>query len=135
MILSGMMKLRVAITMLFMIIVISLLLSFMAVDTEEKEIDMWYDTLSDVEIEELNELYTNFPYESESDNLYEVSGLLVWLLTGGLFILMIKVWQVEDITSLESKETTKREIIICSNCQKQYLSYHEHCPYCGVESE
>jgi len=140
MVLDGMMKLRIAMTILFIVIVISLIISFMAVDTEEKEFNEWYNTLTTEEISQLQDLHSNFPYEGKSSNLYMLSGIFIWSLVIGLFILMIKVWTTKNINSFKEKQTylePKKYSTVCWFCNQSfyykpnvYTDTQVTCPFC-----
>jgi len=94
--LSGIWKLRLVVTFLFLLMCFQLFLVMFASDIDyDTEIE-FYDSLSENEIDTLINIYEKYP-EVNTDSSYELSGYLILLVTSGLFILMIKVWQVKRI--------------------------------------
>ena len=93
---SGIWKLRIAITLLFVIIVTSLGLSMYAVNIETNTDTDFYNGLSESEMDQLESIFSKYP-DTNISSIYEFAGLLVWLLAAGLFILMIKVWNIKTI--------------------------------------
>jgi len=88
--LSGMMKLRLSVTFLFLLMFGYFYLVFSAADVDLQAEYEFYDSLSENEIDTLINIYENYP-ETNTDSSYELAGYLQWFVIGGLFILMIKV--------------------------------------------
>ena len=99
---NGIMKLRIVVTAFFIMTFFSLILSFIAVDIEENEFDEWYYSLSDSERSQMENIFLDYPIGTTSEGFYSAVGFINFILIGGLFILMIKVWKVDSITTFDS---------------------------------
>jgi len=94
--LSGIMKLRLVITFLFLMMTVTIVLSFVVDDIEYGLESKFYDELTENEMDELIEIYEKYPI-SNTGVMYEVLGFCIYITTGGLFILTIKVWMIRKI--------------------------------------
>jgi len=91
---DGMMKLRLAVTTLFILMAISIVSSFILVTTDENEFIEEYDKLSDNDQEVLENFYDKL---TDHTALYSIIGLIQYAIAIGLFILMYKVWKLQGI--------------------------------------
>ena len=93
---SGIMKLRLVITILFIMMIVAIGISF-AVASEEIEIEEEFlNSLTDDEINQLVDIYSNYP-EYDNTVLYTLSGWLMYIVTGALFFLTIRIWKTNNI--------------------------------------
>jgi len=95
---SGIMKLRFAVTFLFLLMCLQFFLIISASDIDYDAEIKFYDSLSENEIDTLVDIYEKYP-ETDTYSSYELAGYLIYFVTGGLFILMIKVWKTKQISS------------------------------------
>ena len=94
--LTGIMKLRIAITVLFLIMIISITLSIITVTIENNDADDFVNSLTDDEIDQLVDIYSEYP-SSDYNSLYAFSGWSMYVVTGMLFFLMVRVWKTDKI--------------------------------------
>ena len=93
---TGIMKLRLATTFLFILIVGYLFIIMSSADIDLNIEEEFYMSLSDEQIDTLEDIFINYP-ETDTDQNYELAYYLSLIITGGLFILMIKVWTIKRI--------------------------------------
>jgi len=108
--LSGIMKLRLGITTVFLLLILSIIIGFyvVAVDTAAEEV--FYERLTNKDIDDLNRIYEltdkdvddlNRIYEkypiTNTENIIPIAGYLVWAVVLILSYLMYKVWNVKEI--------------------------------------
>ena len=93
---SGIWKLRLVVTFLFILIVGYLYLIISSADIDFQAEDEFYYSLTTDEIETIQEIYRDYPVTG-TDSSYELAGYLIYIVGGGLFILMIKVWTTDSI--------------------------------------
>ena len=93
---SGIMKLRLVITILFIMMIVAIGISF-AVASEEIEIEEEFlNSLTDDEINQLVDIYSNYP-GSDYSGMYLVTGWMMYIITGILFFLTLRVWKTNNI--------------------------------------
>jgi len=87
-------KLKVSILILFIVSILSIVLSTFVSFIEEDEIVDEFEKLSSDEQQVINEFYTGLEnYES----IYTVTGFMLYAVTGGLFLLLAKLWNMNKI--------------------------------------
>jgi len=72
---------------------------FIVVSSGNMDLDAeneFYEGLSTEEYETLKEIFEDYPI-TDTDTNYIFAGYLAYIVTGGLFVLMIKVWTVDEI--------------------------------------
>ena len=100
---KGIMKLRLVVTFLFLMMIVTIALSFVVSDIEyEAELE-FYDELTEDEWDELIEIYEKYP-TSDTVGIYGNIGICLYIVTGGLFILMVKVWGIQNISSKDKRK-------------------------------
>lgn len=93
---SGIMKLRLVVTILFIMMIVAIGISF-AVATEEMEAeDEFFNSLTGDEIDQLSDIYSKYPGD-DNTGLYSLSGLLMYAVAIALFFLMLRVWKTNNI--------------------------------------
>jgi len=94
--LSGMMKLRLGITVVFLLLILSIIIGFyvVAVDTTAEEV--FYERLTNEDIDDLNRIFGKYPL-TNTESIIPIAGYLVWAVVLILSYLMYKVWNVKEI--------------------------------------
>ena len=87
-------KLRIAVTILFLLSLMSLILVWTAPDYTEEYIDA-FDSLTYKEQEAVEKYISYFPVEDDSS--YVIIGVLVYVNIIGLGILTYKLWNIKEI--------------------------------------
>ena len=91
---NGLMKLRLGVTLLFFMLTVALVLSFIIVGDSDKVFEDTYDELSYEEQQTLQNFYSKLPDDTA------ILSLIGWLDIGaifGLFLLTIKLWITKKI--------------------------------------
>ena len=94
--LSGMMKLRLGITVVFLLLIVSLVVSLYANRLETNADEVFYERLTTEDIDDMNRVFGKYPITNTEDFLLIV-GLLVWIAVLGISYLMYRVWNVKEI--------------------------------------
>jgi len=92
---SGILKLRLVITALFLMMVISVAISIYIANDELQAEEEFFGSLTSDEIYDIQRIYSDYPEVDDSG--YAFAGWMLYAVTGVLFFLMIKVWQTPSI--------------------------------------
>ena len=93
---TGIIKLRLAVTFLFILMAGYLFIIMSSGDIDLDAEEEFYISLSDEQINTLEDIYSTFP-DTGTDSNYQLAYYLGLIIAGGLFILMIKVWTIKRI--------------------------------------
>jgi len=93
---SGIMKLRLVVTILFVMMIVAIGISFVVANEELAAEEEFINSLSSNEIDQLSSIYSNYP-NYDHTGLYSISGWLMFIVTGILFFLMFRVWKTPNI--------------------------------------
>lgn len=93
---SGIMKLRLVVTILFLMMITILGISVMVTNMELTEDEEFYSSLTDDELNQLSNIYSNHE-GSDYSNMYLVTGWMMYIVTGTLFFFMLRVWKTNNI--------------------------------------
>ena len=91
---EGITKLKLAILMLFLFSVIGIIVSFGVATIEENEFVEEYGMLSYEEQEVLTDFYGKL---TDYGWMYSFSGFMLYFVTGGLFLILTKLWNMNKI--------------------------------------
>lgn len=94
--LRGIVKLRLLVTILFVLMVFTLLGSLLVGEIETSAENAFYNRLSYDELDAMESIFSKYP-NTNTDSIYMILGWTLYLVTGILFFVMLKVWQVEKI--------------------------------------
>jgi len=92
--LSGIMKLRLGVTIVFLLIVVSMAIGFYVVTVETEADEIFYERLTTEDVNDMNRIYNKYP-DTGTDGILEGAGYLVWIAILGISYLMFKVWNVK----------------------------------------
>lgn len=95
--LSGMMKLRLGITGVFLLMVVSLVISFFSVATDTSADEIFYERLTTEDVNDMNRIYNKYPDTGMMDSILEAAGYMFWIAMLGISYLMFRVWKVKEI--------------------------------------
>lgn len=93
---SGMMKLRLAITVVFLMLITSLLIGIYVVSMETKADEMFAEKLTWDDIDDMERINAKYP-ETNTGGILEFSGVMIWIAIAMVSYLMYKVWNVKEI--------------------------------------
>jgi len=94
--LSGIMKLRLGVTMVFLLLVVSMAIGFYVVTVDTEADEVFYERLTTEDVNDMNRIYGKYP-NTGTDGILEGAGYLVWIAILGISYLMFKVWNVKEI--------------------------------------
>lgn len=94
--LSGIMKLRLGVTVVFLLLAVSMVIGFYVVYTDEVADEVFTERLTTEDVNDMNRIYLKYP-DTGTDGILEVAGYLVWIAILGISYLMFKVWNVKEI--------------------------------------
>jgi len=148
MIISGITKLRLSVAFLFFCYVALFTAGFFSGMESSENFDDWWDSLSYSEQDELVDLMENYETETAYDDFILIIDLV---LGGGLFVLLLKVYKVNNISSNYKTNvdmvTLKRDIVgtepfyaTCDRCGTEFYfdknvnePTYVRCPKCGKQ--
>ena len=93
---SGIIKLRLVVTILFIMMITILGISVMVTNMELAEEEEFYNSLSSDELDQLTNIYSDYE-GSDYSGMYLVTGWMMYIATGVLFFLMLRVWKTNNI--------------------------------------
>ena len=94
--LSGMMKLRLGITVVFLLLVLSMVIGFYVVYAEGVADRTFAERLTTGDAKDMNRIFSKYP-DTGTDGILEAAGYMVWIAILGISYLMFKVWNVKEI--------------------------------------
>ena len=94
--LSGIVKLRLVITVMFLIALASVIVSIWAVTIELDAEAEFYEKLTWDDRDDLERIFAKYP-DTGTTGILMLSGYMIYFITGMLFFLMYKVWNVKEI--------------------------------------
>ena len=93
---SGIMKLRLVVTILFLMMIIILSVSVIVTNMELADDEKFYSSLTDDKLDQLSDIYSNYE-GSDYSSMYLVTGWMMYIATGVLFFLTLRVWKTNNI--------------------------------------
>ena len=93
---SGIMKLRLVVTILFLMMIVILGISVIVTNIELNEEEEFYNSLTSDELEQLSNIYSKYE-GSDYSNMYLITGWMMYIATGILFFLMLRLWKTNNI--------------------------------------
>jgi len=91
---NGLKKLKIVILVLFIIGLIGIIFSFWVTSIEEENTLEVYDELSSEDQQTVSNFYNKL---NDYGGLYMVIGYLYYAVIGGLFIVLIKLWNLNKL--------------------------------------
>ena len=97
--LNGMKKLRLTITILFLLAALLTISTIIAGSINMNNEQQFLEELTWEDYDTLNDIYNRYPTKGMvvPDIVYSMLGWLLYIITGLLFFLMVKVWKVQAI--------------------------------------
>ena len=97
--LSGIKKLRLVITILFLLSALLTISTLIIGSIEQNNEQQFIEQLTWEDYDTLNEIYNSYPTSGVvvPDMVYSMLGWLLYIITGMLFFLMVRVWNTNNI--------------------------------------
>jgi len=94
---SGIKKLRLGITLVFLLLVGSVVIGWYVTSIETEADEVFFERLTTEDINDIDRIFNKYPNVDFANRFLELAGVFVWIAILGVSYLMYKVWKVKEI--------------------------------------